>query len=251
MSSIAISSIVFACIFGGALFGMSLRAMLPESHVDGSSRDAVRLAMGLVVTMAALVLGFLVASAKSSYDAQIADVTQISAKVILLDRILAHYGPEAKEARAQLRGIVVGTLDRLWPQERSQASEVRTPPALAEHLYDNVQALSPKDDTQRSLQAQASSMVLSLGETRWLMFSQSANSISKPMLVVLVFWLTMIFISFGLHAPINATVTSALLVCGLSVSAAILLIQDLYAPYSGMMTISSAPLRNALAQLGQ
>jgi len=64
---------------------------------------------------------------------------------------LAHYGPEAKEARAQLRGIVVGTLDRLWPQERSQSSEVRMPPALAERLYDNVQALSPQDDTHRSL----------------------------------------------------------------------------------------------------
>ncbi|HTF63081.1 MAG TPA: hypothetical protein VK638_10255 [Edaphobacter sp.] len=170
MSSITISSIVFACVFGGALFGMSLRAMLPESHVDTSSRDVVRLSMGLVVTMAALVLGLLVASAKGSYDAQI---------------------------------------------------------------------------------AQASSMVLSLGETRWLMSSQNANSISKPMLVILVFWLTIIFISFGLYAPANATVISALFVCALSVSGAILLIQDLYAPYSGVMTISSAPLRNALAMLGQ
>ncbi len=252
MSSIAISLIVFVCVFGGALFGMFLRGVLPKSHLEDASKGVVQLSMGLLATLTALVLGLLIASAKGSFDAQTADVAEMSAKVVLLDRVLANYGPEAKEARAVLQAIVVRSLDRLWPQEAAGASEPPAPaPGSDVLLYQSIQALSPKDNEQRSLQAQATSMLLSLGEIRWLMYAQSANSISKPMLAVLVFWLTMIFISFGLSAPPNATVTSALLVCGLSVSGAIFLILELYAPYGGLIAISSAPLRNALAQLGQ
>ena len=251
MSSIAISVVVFVCVFGGALFGMFLGGVLPKSHLDDASKDVVKLSMGLLATLTALVLGLLIASAKSSFDAQTADVTEISAKVVLLDRVLADYGPEARETREVLRGIVVRSLDQLWPQERSGPSEPAAPAtARSADLYQRVQALSPKDNTQRSLQAQAANMVLSLGEIRWLMYAQSANSISKPMLAVLVFWLTMIFISFGLSAPPNATVTSTLLVCGLSVAGAIFLILALYAPYGGLIAISSAPLRNTLGQLG-
>ena len=72
-----------------------------------------------------------------------------------------------------------------------------------------------------------------------------------PLLVVLVLWLTVIFISFGLFAPINATVLSSLFVSALSVSGAVFLILEMYAPYSGLIQISNAPLRAALAQLGQ
>jgi hypothetical protein len=219
---------------------------------DRRIKDVVKLTMGLLVTLSALVLGLLIASAKSSFDAQTADVAAISAKVVLLDRVLANYGPETKEARELLRDVVARNLDRLWPQERLRTSELATPAVgSGAALYQSIQALSPKDNTQRSLQAQAVSMALSLGEIRWLMYAQGANSISKPMLVILVFWLTMIFISFGLMAPTNATVISALLACGLSVSGAVLLILELYSPYGVLIAISSAPLRNALAQLGQ
>jgi hypothetical protein len=247
----AISLIVFVCVFGGALFGMFLRGVLPKSHLEDASKDVVKLMMGLLATLTALVLGLLIASAKNSFDAQTADVAEISSKVVLLDRVLANYGPEAKATREVLRGVIVRNLDRLWPQERSGTSEPPAPVTGSDVLYQRVQALSPKDDTQRSLQAQAASLVLNLGEIRWLMYAQGANSISKPMLAILVFWLTVIFISFGLSAPANATVTSALLVCGFSVSGAMFLILELYAPYGGLIAISSAPLRNALAQLGQ
>jgi hypothetical protein len=252
MSSMAISLSVFACVFGGALFGRFLSRVLPKSHLEDASRDVVKLTMGLLATLTALVLGLLIASAKSSFDAQTADVTEMSAKVVLLDRVLANYGPEAKEVRDLLRGVVALNLDRLWPQERSTTSGPPVPARFgSEVLYQRIQALSPTNETQRSLQAQATSLAMSLGETRWLMYAQAANSVSKPMLAILVFWLTMIFISFGLSAPRNLTVTSALLVCALSVSGAIFLILELYAPYGGLIAVSSAPLRNALMQLGQ
>jgi hypothetical protein len=251
MSSIAVSLIVFACVFGGSLLGMFLRARLPAHHLSAESRDIVKLGMGLVATMSALVLGLLVASAKNAYDAQSAELTEMSAKIVVLDRVLAHYGPEAKEARDLLHNAVVRILDQMWPQELTRTSEVNPSSAGAEVLFDKIQALSPKDDKQRSLQAQALSIAMGLGQTRWLMYEQGTTSVSKPLLVVVVFWLTTIFLSFGLSAPRNATVIAALFVSALSVSCAVLLILEMYTPYAGLIHISSAPLRAALTHLGQ
>src|SRR5439155_2980559 len=223
---------------------------LPQNHLSAESKDVVRMGMGLVSTMAALVLGLLVSSAKSFYDAQSTELTQVSAKVILLDRLLAHYGPETKEARDLLRRTVADGIDKVWPQERAQPSRLGAPPASHEDLIAKIQALSPKDDRQRSIQIQALSTVMDLTQTRWLMYEQEASSVSKPILVILIFWLTAIFISFGLFAPPNATVMTALFVAGLAVSGAIFLILEMYAPFGGLIEISSAPLRATVTQLG-
>ena len=251
MNSIAISSIVFACVFGGAMLGLFIHARLPQNHVSSDSKDAVKLGMGMVATMSALLLGLLVASAKVSYDAQSSALTDISAKVILLDRVLAHYGPETKQARDLLRDSIVGILDHTWPTGRASSSSLEAPSPGSEILFDRIQELSPQDEKQRSLKSQALGIVLSLGQTRWLQFAQSATSISIPLLSMLVFWLTALFFSFGLFAPRNGTVVGGLFVSALSVSGAILLILEMYAPYSGLIQISSAPLREALAQLGR
>jgi Protein of unknown function (DUF4239) len=251
MNYIVIRLIVFACVFGAALLGTFLRAVLPEQHLSADSKDTVRLGMGMIGTMAALVLGLLVASAKNFYDEQSSELTQMSANIVLLDRVLAHYGPETKEARDLLRGAVARTLDLIWHQDHQQHSEMVPTAAGGEVLYDKIQALSPKDDAQHALQAQASSMAIDLGKLRWLMFEQGSASVSLPLLGVLVFWLALVFTSFGLFAPTNATVIATLFLCALSVSGAIFLILEMYTPFEGLMQISSAPLRNALAHLGQ
>ncbi len=251
MSSITIGLIVFACVFGGAMFGILLHAVLPQHHLASETKDIVKMGMGLVGTMAALVLGLLVASAKGSYDAQGAEVTQLAANFALLDRVLAHYGPETKEVRGLMRSAGGRMIDQLWSKDTSSATPSLAPSAGGEILLDKIQGLAPTNDTQRSLQGQALSMTMDLGKTRWLMYAQQAVSVSTPLLVVLVLWLTAIFISFGLFAPFNGTVVTSLLVSALSVSGAILLILEMYSPYSGLIQVSSAPLRAALAQLGQ
>jgi hypothetical protein len=223
---------------------------MPNDHLSADSGNAVKLGMGLVATMSALVLGLLVSSAKNFYDAQNAELTDMSAKIVLMDRVLAHYGPEAKDARDLLRGFVINGLNRVWPQEEEQASE-KPQSTDAEAFVDSIQALLPKDDTQRALKAQAVSMAIALGQTRWLMAAQQTTSVSKPLLVVLVFWLTVLFISFGLYAPRNGTVTTAFFFGALSVSGAIFLILEMYTPYAGIIHISSATLRSALGHLGR
>jgi len=250
MSSLEISLVTTAVVFAGALLGIALRAVLPQSQLSGESREVVKLGVGLIATMAALVLGLLIASAKSSFDTQNAELTDMSSKIVLLDRILAHYGPDAKEARDVLRSSVVGALDSLSTETISAPSQSGSS-SNGEVLYDQIQGLSPKDDAQRSMQAQALSIMVGVGQTRWLLAAQKSNSVSVPMLVVLVAWLTIIFISFGLFAPPNVTVVASLLVSALSVSGAIFLILELYSPYAGLIHVSGAPLRAALAHLGQ
>lgn len=250
MPSFAICLIVFGCLFGGAMLGILLRRVLPPDHLNSDSGNAVKLGMGLVATMSALVLGLLVSSAKSFYDAQNAELTDMCAKIVVLDRVLVRYGPEAKDARDLLRGFVIDSLNRVWPEESGRVS-AGSSSTDAEAFADRVHALSPKDDTQRALKAQAMSMAIGLGQTRWLMLAQQATSVSKPMLAVMVFWFTVLFISFGLYSPRNATVTTAFFFAALSVSGAIFLILEMYTPYAGIIHISSAALRNALAHLGQ
>lgn len=250
MSPAAISVIAFAFVFGGALFGTALRAAVPQRHLTGDSKEAVKLGMALVATMAALVLGLLIASAKSSFDTQATELTEMSSKIVLLDRILAHYGPETTEARDILRTSVIRILDRMASRDSAGPFQSDPPTNASEVLFDKIQGLSAKNDAQRSVQAQALSITISLGQTRWLIYEQKIASVSIPLLAVLIFWLTIIFISFGLFAPPNAMVVASFFVSALSVSGAILLILEMYTPYGGLIQISSAPLQAALAHLG-
>ncbi len=251
MGAMIISWIVFACVFGGALLGMLIRTFVPEHHLSPESKDIVKLGMGLIATMAALLLGLLVSSTKGSYDTQKSELTAMSAKIIVLDRLLAHYGPETKEARDLLRRAVVSVLNQTWPENSSRPAQSEPPAAWTQALHDKIQALGPQNEAQRSLRAQALSLIIDLGQMRWLMFEQSGSSISMVFLVVVVFWLTIIFVSFGLYGRPNATVIVTLFLCALSVSGALFLILELDQPFDGLVQIPSAPLRDALARLGK
>jgi hypothetical protein len=251
MGGIEIGLISLAFIFGGALLGIFLRLFLPKDHLGGDSRDVVRLGMGLVVTMAALVLSLMVSSARASYATQSAEITDMSSKIVFLDRILAHYGPETKEARDLLRAALVRVIDQMWSEKQSGPSRVESPSTDSEALYDKIQGLAPTNEAQHSMKAQALNIVVDVGQARWLMYEQRTTSAPLPLLVVLIFWLTIIFISFGLFAPSNTTVIVSLFITALSVSGAIYLIVQTYTPYTGLAHISSAPFQAALARLGQ
>jgi len=251
VSALAIALIVFACVFGGALSGMFLRTALPEGHLSTETKDVVKVAIAMIATMAALVLSLLISSAKSSYDTRGGELVQMSSDIVMLDRVLARYGPEALDARAVQRQLIAVAVERIWPT--NGARPVGPDPAAApfEMLYDKIDKLSPQNDSQCSLKAQALKMAADLGRARFLLFQQMGSSIPVPFLVVMVFWLAIIFASFGLFAPRNATVIFVFLVCTLSVSGAIFLILELDRSFEGMMQVSGEPLRQALAHLGQ
>jgi hypothetical protein len=252
LSAIAIALIVFVCVFGGALLGMLLRRSLPAHHLADESKDVMKLGMGLVATMAALVLGLLIASAKSSYEAQRTGFEQVAANLIVLDHTLARFGADAREARGLLRHTVAAAMQRIWPQNGDAAPGLGASQTTTDGqtLLDDVLGLTPHDDAQRWLQSQALQIGAELARTRWLLLEeQRGTSIPTPFLAVLVFWLAMLFGSFGLFAKPNATIIVTLLVCALSVSGAIFLVLEMDQPFTGMIQISSAPLRDALAHL--
>ena len=254
MSAFLVAVIVLACIFGGTLFGMILRGVLPAHHLSDETKDVVRLGTGLVATMAALVLGLLVASAKGSYDTQRNGLDEIAANVTLLDTVLAQYGPPAAEARASLRRIVAGGIRRLWPADSSQQPTLAAAETTAggKLLRAEVMALAPANDMQRVLQSQALQIGGELARTRLLLVAQHEGAdISGVFLVILTFWLVVLFASFGLFAPRNATAIAVLLISALSVSGAVFLILELDQPFEGLIQISSAPLRSAFEHLGE
>jgi hypothetical protein len=251
MNSAMIAALVFACLFGAGLLGVRIRAMLPEDHQNPETKDAVKVGMGLVATMAALVLGLLVASTKGAYDTQKSEVTQMAAKIVFLDRVLANYGSESAESRDLLRRSVESAMNRMWPDKKSsQAAQLDPSVSSGEGFFNSIQKLSPQNDVQRSLKAQATQIATDLGQMRWLLFEQTESSISLTMLIVLICWLAVIFISAGLFAPPNATVVVALMLAALSVAGAIFLIMELDMPFDGVIQISQRPMQNALIHLG-
>ena len=251
MSPMAIGWIVFALVFGSVLLAMFVHRFLPAEHLSSDSKDVVKLGIALIATMSALVLSLLVASAKSAFDTRSNQLTQASADMILLDRALARYGPETKEARALLKSSMAVTLERFWPAEGTKRITIDPGRSPTEVLYDKIEALKPQSDQQRSMQNQALTLATEVGRTRLLVFENLGASIPVPFLVVLVFWLCIIFASFGLFAPRNATVITVLCVCALSVAGAIFLILELDQSFEGLLQVSAAPLRAALAQLGR
>jgi hypothetical protein len=252
MSPLTMSLIVFACIAGGALLGMFLRSTLPGHHLSADAKDVVRLGTGLIGTIAALVLGLLIASAKNSFDTQSTQIRQLTANIILLDGLLAQYGPETRTVRDLLRRGIVTMTERIWRENTSDLTKA-TPFAAShasEAFFEKLQDLSPANDAQRSLKDRAMQAGTELAKTRLLLFAQADNAIPMPFLAVLVFWLTIIFASFSLFAQPNVIVISSLFIFALSAAGSIFLILELGQPFAGLMHIANEPLRNALAPLG-
>jgi hypothetical protein len=155
MSALTLSSIIFVLTLSGILLGTLLRRSLPEHHLEEHAKDVVRLGVGLIATIAALVLGLLIAAAKSSFDTQTGQLRQITADLILLDNILAQYGPEARPIRQQIRSTVGPFADRLWREKQTGTSGPFATDGSEEQVYLEIQKLAPHDDVQRSLQCKS------------------------------------------------------------------------------------------------
>src|SRR5262245_52391747 len=238
--------LVVAC-----LLGRTLNHFMPQHYLTAETKDSMKLAVGWVATMSALILGLLVNSAKTNYDAQRNTVIQLSAKVSLLDRGLALYGPETSEARGSLRAATEDLVSNLWP-ENSEVKPLLSPEAQAgASIYIGVSTLSPRDDTQRMLKTQCLTLVTQIGELRALMVAQAVTYISRPLLVILVAWLVVVFLTFSVIAPRSVTALTILIVSALSISGAIFLILELDRPFSGLIRIPNEPLLRALSTMGK
>ena len=237
--------------------GMWLRSILPKNHLDADSKDTVKVGIGLIATMTALVLGLVTAASKSSFDAGGAAVKQAALNVLAVDRVLARYGAETGEIRKGMKDLVAARIDAIWSHGQSpelgDRDQQSTKPDLAsaEDVAEAIRALKPRDDAQRALQSRASDLIETVVQARWLASIGSQSSVPLPFLSVLVFWLTITFTSFGVFAPRNATVLAVLFVCAVSVSSALFLVLELDLPFEGLIKVSPDSLRYALSHINK
>jgi hypothetical protein len=250
MSAFLTTAVASACLLAAVWLGIWLRHFLPQHHLSPDSRDTVKLAMGLVATMTALLLGLLVSSAKTSYDTTRAQVMERAAKFSLLARVLGIYGTPAAEVRGELHDLIEEATRQLWPDSNPIRAQSQANPEIGKAFYVSLLKLEARDDIERALKAQAVSLTVELGQLQSLMQAESTTAISKPMLIVVVLWLVMIFLSFSLIAPSNFTTNFALIASALCVAGALFLILELDRPFDGLMRISSEPMLNVLHQPG-
>lgn len=249
MNSALIAIVLLTSLVAVMRLGRKVRRHLPDHHLSADSKDAVKLAMGLVATMTALLLGLLVSSAKGTYDTQRSEVIQMAAKVAFLDHVLTAYGTDAAGARTQFRDAITEAVQRIWPDEAGARAELASNATAGDDVYAAIQRLSPRDETQRGLKAQAVTLAVDLGQLRMLLLAQRVPSIPKPLLLAVACWLLIIFFCFSLLAPPNATTALALIAAAVSVAVAVFLIMELDQPLGGLIRISGEPLRNVLSHL--
>ena len=252
MNALAIALLAALLMLGGAGAGIVLRRSLPDHHLNEHSKDVVRLGASLVGTITALLLGLLITSAKTAYETQRSEVRQIASKLVLLDNQLRRYGAEADAAREAQRRAMAPLIARIWGEGaiRSESEAPFRPGVEGDLVYEAIEALNPRNDVQRNLKFRALSTLASITEIRVHLFEESEAAMPMTLIAIVILWLTLLFASFTLFSPINATGAVVLAVIAASASAAVFLILELEHPFSGLLRISPDPLRNALGSLG-
>lgn len=253
MNATTAGATVFAFAFIGALLGMRVSKRMPDHHLDSPSRDSIKLAVGLIATMTALVLGLVTASAKSAFDSVNTAAKTSAIEILALDRTLARYGPETAEIRADLKEAVERRVALTWPGKNTQSSQTMPEQQIVtvEHVGDLVLSLEPTDDRQRALKTRALALIEKLLEGRWVVVTGDTSSVPVPFLAILVLWLTVTFTIFGMLAPSNRTVRIVFAACAMSVGSSVFLILEMDGPFDGLLTVSGEPLRKAAAALNQ
>jgi len=248
MHSLAMTLIALIFMGAGTLLGWFLRSRLPEHHLRDDSKDVVKVASGMIATLVALVIGLLVNSAKSTYDQANAGITQMGAKIILLDSLLRRHGPETDPIRVRLREAMADAIDRLWPTERARKVGLAAVERATgiDDVEDMIRRLAPKDE-MHDFRTPALEVCRDLTQSRWAQIEQAQVGLPTVFLVMLISWLMVLFASLGLLAPRNSTTFFCLFVSAVSMAGAILLILEMNRPFEGAIQVSPAPLQKALS----
>lgn len=243
-----VGGIAFLSSIVGVLLGVWLRTRLPPAHLEGESKDVIKLGIGLTATVTALVLGLVTASAKNSFDAVDTAIKETATKLLVLDRTLARYGPEAAAIRVELKHVVGERVEMIWPTVSARPAALDPTTAgrapRVERLVDSIRSLDAGDDLKGALQARAVGLAEEALEARWATMAGTGSSVPVLFLVVVMSWLMLIFAIYGMFAD-NRTAVAVLFVCAFSIGSALFLVLELDAPFDGLIQVSADPLRYA------
>src|SRR5499427_2544811 len=249
MTNIIIGAASFAAIFGGVLVGQFAARHLPGHHLSSETQSAVTVSVAVIGTLAALVLGLMISAANTSFSARSDEVRQLSLQLIRIERNLRRYGPEADEARARLHEWAIAKTQQLFPEKGKPQVSSATTIVMLEKVQDALLELTPKNERQKYLETLCRTLSSEIIQARWALEGHAGHSIPVPFLVLLIFWLTIVFASFGLFAPQNPTAMIALLLCSVAVAGGIYLIEELDNPHSGLIRVPFDSMQKALFEI--
>jgi hypothetical protein len=245
LNSGQISLALLSVVFGSAMLGMVIGRRLPAHHLTAEARTTISVAMAVVGTMTALVIGFLISNANSAFNARNATVSALSSNIGQLDTLLRRYGPETAPIRELLQSFTAKKLDDLFVDKPDGKRKVDNPETarMLDEVEDRILALKPVDDRQRWLSGEALRLAATVRTSRSLVVQQNVNALPLPFVVVVVLWMTVLYGSFGLFAPRNATTVVALFFSVLAVAMAFKLIMDLDSPFDRGIRVTPPPIR--------
>jgi len=256
------SVLLFLILCASSALGFFAHFRLPERHRSAQSMALVQLAITLLVTFTAIVLGLLTTSVKAGFDAAYDARGEYAAELAQMDRCLRDYGPETAPMRADLRSYAAAVIASTWPDEPPPKG-VKYPdtadmpltgevPVLSNIVNDiglKTRSLEPADELHKNILSGCLVDFHDLVRARWKVIEGARGSISAPFYWVLVFWLALLFGTFCLTAPPNPMVLTVIALCALSVSVIVFVILDMDEPYGGLFGVPSASMRNALADM--
>jgi len=251
MTHILIGLASFAAIFGGVLIGRFFSRRLPGHHLSNETQSAVTVSVAVIGTLSALVLGLMISAANNSFSARTDEVRELSLQLIRMERNLRRYGPEADDARAKLHAWAIAKTQQLFPEKGQTHPSNEATIQMLEGVQDALLALTPQNDRQKYLHSLCLTLSSTMIQARWKLEQRSGYSIPFPFLVLLIFWLAIVFASFGLFAPANRTAMVALFLCSVAVAGGIIMIEELDNPLSGFIRLPSDSMRRALVEISQ
>ena len=248
MHDLLLALAFLAVMLGSTLAGLALRNWLPGEHVSDASRESLLRAVGLVVTLASLVLAFLVSSARAYYASVEDELTEISSDVAGLDRILVRFSPEAAPARDLLQQIVGSAVRTVWPAHPTALPHYPGGNGLQalERLTDMIGALPAGNARDQALRDEALRCALGIERSGFKLKRIQEARAQTPLLAIVISWLVIIFTGFGLLTPRNRTALTAMALAALAATGALFLIVELYSPVAGVIAIPPSILERSL-----
>lgn len=243
------SLLVFALLVVSAVGGAFVRSRAPVTFTSSETRDVIRRVISLIAVLAAVMLGVGIAALKSTFDNADRDVRRLGVQIEELDRTLRRIGPPGTEARQLLfRFAAVLARDTFPNLDGPFRGEPRNANLIQDELEAALERLGTGEPVPRVV-VQAQAMLHAIVQTRWTMEERMGPSMSDWQLVVLVFWLMLIFLGLGLFAARNTLVVIVLLLFAAALTGAIFLLTEFDDPFTGVISVSGAPLLDALHAL--
>ena len=253
MTALSFAALVFIATFLAASLGFRIQGLLPEKYTDDVTEGSVKVVLGMLTMLTTVVLGFITADAKHSFDAAANIVSDTAVRLVSIDRILDGFGDEAAPIRGRMKRAATEWIDRIQSPAGDRNLDLRAVQRgeELEDLFGEIAALTPKSDAQERDQSRAIDHASGILHDRWVLATERAASTPTVFLFVVLAWLALEFFIFGLFACRNPFVTAATFVGALTVASAMFLVLDLEGPTTGPMRVSTGALERAVAIMGQ